>query len=167
LLNRAHDVATTCDLRLELTQTTLTRSELQLRGIPRGQGSLDAAEELAQEGWRLAMQGGYRREEALAFRLAARGFLLRGEFAEAESRLRSALATQTEMGAQLEVARTQLVLAEVLAVGVGQGYIPKEAIGLVAQARERFLAVGAQWDLSEAKRFVTAWEAKTRAHSTG
>jgi hypothetical protein len=71
------------------------------------------------------------------------------------------------MGAALEAARTQLVLAEVLNTGVGQGHIPKEAIGLVAQARERFLAVGAQWDLSEAKRIVTAWESMARVHGTG
>jgi tetratricopeptide (TPR) repeat protein/transcriptional regulator with XRE-family HTH domain len=166
-LGQAHVIATTCDLRLETIQIVLARTQLQLAGIPVGHGSLTAAEELVREGLLLATQGGYRREEALAHRLVARCWLLRHDFVEAETHLQAALAIQTEMGAVLEAARTRLVLAETLHGSEGAGYTAKEALRLIAQARESFLATGAQWDLSDSKNIVTAWEATTRAHNAG
>ena len=91
--------------------------------------------------------------------------MLRHEFVEAATLLPSALSIQTQMGSVLEAARTQLLLAETSAAGELPGPVPrkKEAIKMLVQARERFLAVGAQWDLSEAKRIVTAREATGRA----
>jgi hypothetical protein len=167
LLDQAYVVATTCDLKLEMIQIVLVRAQLQLGANPGGQGDLEAAGELVTEGLRLSTQGGYRREEALAHRLAARFSMLRHELAEAETHLRLALTIMTEIGAVLEVARTRLVLAEVSNSREGPNYNVKEAIRLIAQARESFLAVGAKWDLGQAKRMMSVREATARAHSTG
>ena len=167
LIEQAHLVATRCDLRLEMIQIVLIQALWQLDVLPAGQGGLERAEDLVSEGLRLSTQGGYRREEALAHRLAARCSLLRHEIDEAETHLKVALTIQTEMGAVLEVARTRLLLAEVFDRREGPVFNVKEAIRLIAQARESFLAVGAQWDLGLAKRMMSAREATGRAKGTG
>jgi tetratricopeptide (TPR) repeat protein len=120
-LDHARDVATTCGLRLELTQVVLTRAELQLRAVGDVPDSLDTACNLADEALRLATERGYRREEALAHRLLGQCEQLRFDPPRADAHLRAALDLQQAMGATLESERTRLLRMDVHPAGSTRG----------------------------------------------
>jgi hypothetical protein len=83
--------------------------------------------------------------------------LARGDNPAAESDLRTALALQTEIGANLEGARTRLALAVTLMHGEVQKATAEEAHTLLAAARSQFSASGALRDLAEAEQLAASW----------
>lgn len=122
--------------------------------LAREQPAAAAAE--AMQALHQAREYGWRQEEARAKRLVGQIAAARGAYAEATEHLRSALALQTEMGTPLEAARTALVLADVMAAGVGGTTMPQEARQLHAQAEAQFTASGAMQDRARGTQFVTA-----------
>jgi hypothetical protein len=150
----------------EATQVMLARAELQLRRVDLGQDTIDEALASADEGRSLATRGGYRREMALARRLLGRCALARSLSIESLAHLDAALAMQTEMGAELEAARTRMTIVEATTAAAQQSSIPPEAPKLLAQAREAFLSAGAAHDLREAKRLAVSWTSAGRAPGT-
>jgi hypothetical protein len=104
-----------------------------------------------------ATDQGRRFDEALARRLRGQCALARGDNPVAESDLRTALALQTEIGADLEGARTRLALAVMLIHGVVWETTTEEAQALLAAARSQFAASGAQLDLARAEQLAAAW----------
>jgi hypothetical protein len=143
-----------------MTQIMLATAEARIGRVSMGQGSLDTALTAVQEALRLARQGGYRREEALAQRLLGDHALATTTPAAAEAHLRTALAMLDEMGATLEAARTRLALATALASGADRPGVPPAALTLLAQARESLSDAGALWDLDQAERLASIYWAK-------
>ena len=87
--------------------------------------------------------GQFRREEACAQRLLGRCEATMGHYGEAERLLRAAVSTYQEIGAGIEVARTQLALASCIRVGGAGRGVMEEAKRLAAGARELLRAAGA------------------------
>lgn len=102
----------------------------------------DQASEAARAAFRCAA-GQFRREEASAQRLLGRCEATVGRYGEAERLLLAAVATYQEIGAGIEVARTQIALASCIrAGGAGRG-VMEEAKRLATGARELLRAAGA------------------------
>ena len=100
------------------------------------------ASEAARAAFRCAA-GQFRREEASAQRLLGRCEATVGRYGEAEWLLRAAVATYQEIGAGIEVARTQIALASCIrAGGAGRG-VMEEAKRLATGARELLRVAGA------------------------
>ncbi|HWE62871.1 MAG TPA: tetratricopeptide repeat protein, partial [Chloroflexota bacterium] len=167
LLDHARKVASAHGLLPDMAHVMLATAEAQLCRISMAQGSLETALPVVQEALRLARQGGYRREEALAQRLLGLHALAEARPAAAEAPLRAALTMLEEMGATLEVARTRLALADALARRARRSAIPPEALTLLALARVTFATVGAAWDLSEAEHLAASWEDHGDIQRTG
>jgi tetratricopeptide (TPR) repeat protein len=155
LLAHGRTLATAHAWTLLAAQAALLGAELQLRGLAVDQGALCAAQASAEEALRLAIGGQMRREEAVARRLLGQCVLCRGAADEAMEHLRAALARQREMGADLEAARTRLVLAEALATGAERGSSREEADTLLAEAETQFTRSGAALDLAAAEQVTT------------
>jgi hypothetical protein len=153
LLAQACTLAGSRDLAQPLVSAGLVRAELHLRG-----GAVGEAERAAEDLVCLARAQGRRLAEALAWRLRGQCALARGAPTDAEPYLRLALATQSELGAALEAARTRLVLAEALAAGADTSGIRDEARALLAEACTQFAMNGAAPDLARAERLAAAWE---------
>jgi hypothetical protein len=147
-----------------MTQVVLTRAEIELHEVAAGKRTIDAVQALSDEALGLAARGEYRREEALAHRLLARCAAFRDVKADVLGHLHAALAIQQDMGAMLESARTKLALANATISGGEGDDVPLQAYKLLMEARESFLAVGAAWDLNEARRVSSAWDTPARSH---
>jgi tetratricopeptide (TPR) repeat protein len=121
------------------------------------QGTLAQAQAAAEEALGLATATQRRREAALARRLLGRCSQARGANDEAEGQVRAALVAMAEMAAALEVARTRMVLVEMLVAQAGDGPIPEEARCLLDEALAQFIASGARLDLADAERKSATW----------
>jgi hypothetical protein len=138
----------------------LLAAELGLADAAAGRRALAGVRAQVEEALRRAMDGGQRKEQALARRLLGRCAWATGDLTEAESYLRAALAGLAEVGVALEVARTRRLLAGVLlAAAAPAGSRPSPAARqsesaaewreMLAEARVQFVASGAFADLAE------------------
>ncbi len=132
-------------------QAALLDGEIQLR-----QGAVVEAQAAAEEALRLSGGQGRRLDEAIAHRLLGRIAIANGDATSAEAYLRSALARQRELGANLEAARSRLALAQAL-VMVAAPAIPAEARTLLSDAQAQFVRSGAALDLAQAQAAAAAW----------
>ncbi len=136
------------DIELDLT---LARADLAL-----DRAAVDEAEAMAPARALVRVAVGLR-EEALVTMLEGRCAHVAGRVADAEERLRAALASQTALGLALDAARTGVALAATLLAGSGSADASAEALLLLAQARTQFAASGALLDLAQAEQLAARW----------
>ena len=127
--------------------------------LSRSEGLLAVAWEAARELLRAAAAGQMRWQEAQAHRLLGQ-LTLGSHPADAVAHLRTALEFQVAMGANLEAARTRLLLAQAMEAGAGTESNSTEARALLAEARTQFIASGAGLDLAQVDQMVAGWSTR-------
>jgi tetratricopeptide (TPR) repeat protein len=143
-------LATAQGLVKGMVVAALLSADLQLQ-----QGAIAEARATAEQALQLAAGAQSACDEGRARRLLGRCLLAGGAFGEAMAHVQTSLQVFERLGADLELARTRLALAEALAMGdvtTGEQSSLAEAQALVAAARSCFAERGAAWDLAQADR---------------
>jgi len=147
LIERAKDMAKEIKATKTSAEAALAMAEFRYL-----QGELEEAREAAEEAIDIAQGSLLRREEGIAFRVLAKIQKAGGLEKESLESLQRSRRLLREIHARLEVARTEVALAEGLQSARGHGdgtTAPGEALALMMGAANTFEEIGAALDLEQ------------------